>query len=115
VGKPSRWFLVAVALGALLWITAVFWGSHSEGFHFVEGKIRTSQEIHSRVGNVRKVDLPVFGHYREKFVGSDKWVKMAVHVEGDKEAVTINVALEKTNNVWTITESSIGDQHIDLN
>jgi hypothetical protein len=57
----------------------------------------------------------VFGHYREKFVGSDKWVKMAVHVEGDKEAVTIDVALGKINNVWAITESTIGDHRIDLN
>lgn len=114
MGKHARWVLVAVALGAIMWITAVFWGSHSEGFRFVEQKIRTSQEIHSRVGNVRKVGLPILGHYREKFVGSDKWVNMVVDVEGDKGAVTIRTALQKNDDVWTITESSIGDQHIDL-
>ena len=113
--KQSRWLLVAVALGIVLWVTAVFWGSHSEGFQFVEGKIRKSQEIQSRIGNVRNVTLPVFGRYREKFVGSDKWVKMIVDVEGDKGAVTISTALQKENDVWTITESSIGAQHIDLN
>jgi hypothetical protein len=113
--KQSRWLLLAVALGVVLWITGFFWGSHSEGFHFIEGKIRQSQEIQRRVGNVREVRLPVFGLYREKFVGSDKWVKMIVDVQGDKGAVTINAALEKKNDVWTITESSIGAQHLDLN
>lgn len=113
--KPSRWILVAIAFGIVMWATAVYWGSHSEGFQFVEGKVRASREIQNRVGNVRKVSLPVFGQYREKFVNSDRWVKMMVDVEGDKGAVTVSTALQKKNGVWTITESSIGTQHVDLN
>jgi hypothetical protein len=93
----------------------MFWGSHSEAFHFLEGKIRTSQEIQRRVGVVQKVTLPVFGQFREKFVGSDKWDWMTVDVSGDKGAVTIRTALQKRSNVWKITESSVGDQPIDLN
>jgi hypothetical protein len=34
----SRRILLAVALGAVMWAVAIFWGSHSEGFHFLEGK-----------------------------------------------------------------------------
>ena len=47
-------------------------------------------------------------------VGSDNWVWMIVDVTGDKGAVTIRTALQKKNDVWKITESSIGDQKIDL-
>jgi hypothetical protein len=39
---------------------------------------------------------------------------MIVDVTGDKGAVTIRTALQKKNDVWKITESSIGDQKIDL-
>jgi hypothetical protein len=97
-----------------MWAVAFFWGSHSEGFHFLEGKIRTSREIQSRVGIVQRVTLPVFGRFREKSVGSDKWVRMTVDVTGDKGAVTIRTVLQKENSVWKITKSSIGDQKIDL-
>lgn len=110
----SRRILLAVALGAVMWAAVLFWGSHSEGFHFLEGKIRTSQEIQSRVGIVQRVKLPVFGRFREKFVGSDKWVWMTVDVTGDKGTVTMRTALQKKNSVWKITESYIGDQKIDL-
>jgi hypothetical protein len=115
VRAQSRWVLVAVAFGIVMWATAVYWGSHSEGFQFVAGKLRTSREIQSRVGNVRKVTLPILGQYRERFVNSDKWVKMIVDVEGDKGSVTVRTVLQKTNGVWTVTESSIGAQHVDLN
>lgn len=71
--------------------------------------------MQSRVGDVRKVTLPVFGLYREKFVGSDKWVKMIVDVEGDRGTVQVHTALQKKNGVWSITESSIADQAVDLN
>jgi hypothetical protein len=109
-----RRLLLVVTLGVVMFVVAVFWGSHSEGFHFLEGKIRTSQEIQTRVGVVRKVTLPVSGQFREKSVGSDKWVWMIVDVNGDKGAVTIRTALQKKNNVWKITESSVDDQKINL-
>ncbi len=113
--RKRAWLLVAIALGSVMWITAAFWGSHSEGFQFVVGKIRTSQAIRSRVGNVRKVYLPVFGHYREKFVGSDKWVRMTIGVQGDKSEVMVRTVLQKNNGIWTISESFIGIQQINLN
>jgi hypothetical protein len=109
-----RWGVVAVTLGVLMYVGAVFWVSHSEGFHFIEGRIRTSEEIQGRVGAVQKVTLPMFGHFREKAVGSDKWVWMLVDVTGDKGAVTIDTAMQKRNNVWKITESSINGQKINL-
>jgi hypothetical protein len=112
--QHKRWVSLAVILGVAMWAIAVFWGSQSEGFHFVEGKIRASQEIRSRVGIVQKITLPVFGKYREKFVGSDKWVWMTVDVAGDKGTVTLRTALQKENNIWKITQSSIGDRTIDL-
>jgi hypothetical protein len=115
VRKQSRSILAAVAFAIVMWVTAVYWGSHSEGFQFVEGTVRASREIQNRVGNVRKVTLPVFGLYREKFVGSDKWVKMMVDVEGDRDTVRMQTALQKKNGVWTITESSIGSQQVNLN
>jgi hypothetical protein len=118
VKKPSsphtRRVLLAVTLGVAMWAIAVYWGSHSEGFLFLEGKIRTSQAIQSRVGIVRKVTLPMFGQFREKFVGSDKWVWMIVDVTGDKGAVRIRTALQKKNDIWKITESSIENQKIVL-
>ena len=110
-----RWILAVIAFGMVMWTTAVYWGSHSEGFAFVEGRVRASREIQNRVGNVRKVSLPVFGQYREKFVNSDRWVKMMVYVEGDRGAVTVSTELKKQNGAWTITDSSIGTQHVDLN
>jgi len=115
VGKRSRWILAAVSFVIVMWAAAVYWGSHSEGFQFVEGKVRASREIRSRVGNVRKVTLPVFGLYREKFVGSDKWAEMMVDVEGDRDTLRVQTALQKKNGVWTITESSIGSQQVNLN
>ncbi|HEV7611865.1 MAG TPA: hypothetical protein VGO37_08330 [Steroidobacteraceae bacterium] len=112
--QHKRWVLLAGVLGVVMWAIAVFWGMHSEGFHFVEGKIRASQEIQNRVGIVQNITLPVSGKYREKFVGSDKWVWMTVDVAGDKGTVTLRTALQKENNIWRITQSSIGDQKIDL-
>jgi hypothetical protein len=115
VTKPSRWILTVILLASAMWVTAIYWGSHSEGFRFLEAKIRVSREIQGLVGNVRKVTLPALGQYREKFVNSDRWVKMTVDVEGDKGTVTVNTILQKENGVWRITESSIGSRPVDLN
>ena len=117
--KQSRPFrrrriAVAAAFGVAIWVAAFVWGSHSEGFHYAEGRIRASQAIQSLVGNVRTVTMPVFGHYREKFVGSDKWVNLIVDVNGDKGGVRLRMALRKNNGIWTITESYVGGQKIDL-
>lgn len=115
MSKQQRGALLTIAFVIALWAVAVYWGSHSEGFQFIEGKVRASRAIQSRVGDVRKVTLPVFGLYREKFVGSDKWVKMIVDVEGGRGAVRVHAALQKKDGVWTITESSIGGQQVNLN
>lgn len=115
MSKRPRWAVLTITFVILMWAMAVYWGSHSEGFRFVEGRVRASKAIQSRVGDVREVTLPVFGLYREKFVGSDKWVKLIVDVEGDRGTVRVHTALQKRNGVWSITESSIADQAVDLN
>ena len=111
----SRWILTAIAFFVVMWAAAIYWGSHSEGFQLLQGRIRASPDIQSRVGNVRQVALPIFGLYREKFADSDRWVRMTVEVEGDRGSVTVRAVMRKRNDVWKITESSIGGQQIDLN
>jgi len=107
--------LPGIAIFVVGWAVAMFWGTHSEGFKFLESKVRGSAEIQRRIGNIRKVSIPLLGQYHEKFADSDRKVKMTVTAAGDRGSVTVRAVMQKKNGVWNITESYIGDQQIDLN
>ena len=110
----GRFSLFGVVLLIVLWTAAFYRGSHSEGFHFLEQRIRASQQMQGLVGRVQRVSLPALGRYREKFVGSDRWVSLIVEVQGDKGSVRVDAQLQRHNGVWVVTGSSVGTQSIDL-
>ena len=112
---PSRrWVPVVVAAFAAFYIGLYFWGTHSEGYQFLDQAVRKSSVIQQRVGTVESVRMSFLGGYRERFVDSNKWTTMTLNVNGNKGNVTVKAGAKKINGVWSVSEASIGGERVSL-
>ncbi len=67
------------------------------------------------MGEIEGVKLSYFGAYRQKFVGSDRWVTMTFNVAGNRRAATIVASAKKIDGAWSVTSSSIDGEPVSLN
>ena len=98
---------IAVLLGFLLYGGIYIYALHSDAFKFVEHVIKSSHNIEARVGAVKKVELSLFGVYKEKNVNEDKIVTMPVRVVGTGKTTVVNVEAVRRNGAWKIEGASI--------
>ena len=114
-----RWIPFVVLAFIVFYIALYFWGSHSEGYKFLDKAVRVSPEIQRRVGDVQSVHMSFLGGYTEKFVTSEsstsKTVKMTLDVVGSKGNVAVKVVSKETNGVWSVSDASINGEQINLN
>ena len=110
------WVPLALAAFVIFYAALYVSGLHSEGYRFLDSTIKKSSTIHQRVGDVQTVRLSLLGGYREKFVGSKKWLTMTLGVTGSHGAVTVKAAANKTEDgVWTVSDASIDGVPVSLN
>ncbi len=112
---PRRWMPLVIVAGIALYVMVHVYATHSEAFGFVSQIVRKSAAIQSRVGNVQQVRLGILDSYREKFAGSDKWVKMTVGVVGDKGTIKVRTSVKKAGGTWSVTDASIDGEPVNLN
>lgn len=117
---PARRWIPLVALTLVIfYIGLYFWGTHSEGYRFLDHAVRKSQVIRQLVGDVRSVRLSVLGGYSEKFVSSEttksRTVAMTLNVIGSKKGLSVKAIAKETNGIWTVSDASIDGQRINLN
>jgi len=115
VKKLGRTIAIAAFFGIALYAIVYLMASNSDGFEFIEQKIRTSEVVKEQVGNIKKVRPSLLGPYDQKTVGSDEWVSMTICVTGTGKAIELDVKAKKTNGVWVLVTAENGDQSLNLN
>lgn len=113
--KVGRSIALAAFFGVALYAIVYFMASHSEGFDFVEQKIRNSPAVKAQVGEIRKVRPALLGPYDQKTVNSDEWVSMALDVSGSLKSIELDVKIKKANGVWSIESAKSNGQNVSLN
>lgn len=113
--SPRRWAFVIPVAFLVFYVGLHMWGTHSEGYAFLDLTLRKSPEIQQRVGSVQRTRLSFLSGYSEKFVGSDKSTTMTIDVIGNKDTVTVKTSAKKINGVWSVSAASIDGTRINLN
>jgi hypothetical protein len=115
IKKISRTIAMAAFFGATLYAIVYLLAINSDGFEFMEQKIRTSEVVKEQVGDIKKVRPSLLGPYDQKTVGSEEWVSMTIGVSGTAKAIELDVKAKKTNDVWVLVTVKKGDQSLNLN
>jgi hypothetical protein len=113
--KPRTWILCIVCFGVLLYVGLRVSAESSDGYKFLDQTIRRAPQVQSRLGEVEGVKLSYFGAYRQRFVGSDRWLTMTFNVTGNRRGATIVASAKKVGGSWLVTSSSIDGEPISLN
>ena len=113
--RIGRTIAFAALFGAALYAIVYFMASHSEGFEFVEQKIRNSPAVKTQVGEIRKVRPALLGSYDQKTVNSEEWVSMTLDVSGSLKSIELDVKMKKKNGVWAIESAKSNGQNVSLN
>ena len=112
--KIGRAIALAVLCGVVLYAIVYFMASHSEAFEFVEKKIRNSQAVKARVGEIKKIRPALLGPYDQKTVNSDEWVSMAINVSGAAKSIELDVRMKKTNGIWAVESAKRDGQNFSV-
>jgi hypothetical protein len=117
--SSRRWILIALAAAVVFYVGLYLWGTHSEGYRFLDQVVRESPEIRQRVGDVKTVRMSFLNGYREKFVNSEsttsKTVTMTLNVVGSKKSLNVKAVAKETNGTWKVSEASIDGELVKLN
>ena len=105
--KVVKFIALAALLGLLLYISVYLIAGRSDAFVFAENAIKHSKSLQTKIGNVERVRLPLFGSYDENFVNGDTWVTMEVEVTGAVKTVALQIKMKKINATWAIEQSLI--------
>ena len=100
---------------SVFYVGLYFWGTHSEGYRFLDQAVRGSPLIQQRVGTVQSVKMSFLGGYREKFVDSDRRETMTLNIAGSKGSVTVKATAKRANGTWSVSEASIDGERVSLN
>jgi hypothetical protein len=106
---------LAVIFGLALYIGVYFVATHSDGFEFIEERVRSSQAIRGQVGDIKEVRPSLLGSYDHKTVNADEWVSMTIDVIGSLKHIEIDVKAKKTNGAWKIESAQLGEQAVEVN
>lgn len=115
VKKISRTIAIAALFGAALYAVVYLLAINSDGFKFIEQKIRNSQIVKEQVGIIRKVRPSLLGPYDQKTVGSDEWVSINITVTGTVKSIELDVRAKKTADAWVLEAAKQGEQSLNLN
>jgi hypothetical protein len=107
--------ILAAFLGVLLYVAVYFMASHGEAFEFAEHAIRNSQSLHSQVGKIESVRIPLFAAYKEKSFNAETWVTMTVEIVGSVKTIELQMRMKKINGDWMIEQASIDGNSVALN
>ena len=113
--KPRTWVLIVVCFGIALFVGLRISALSSDGYRFLDETIRRAPQLQSRLGEIEGVKLSYFGAYRQKAVGSDRWVTMTFNVTGNRRAATVLASAKKVGGSWSVTSSSIDGEQVSLN
>ena len=115
IKKISRSIAVAAVFGAALYVVVYLLAMNSDGFKFIEQKIRNSQIVNEQVGAIHTVRPSLLGPYDQKTVGSDEWVSMSITVTGAVKAIELDVRAKKVDGNWVVEATKQGNQTLSLN
>jgi hypothetical protein len=113
--KSNRWkvfrgYLIALpivlAIGALLYYVYI---PNSAGFEAARSVVTDLPDVRSRVGQVQRVTVLPFRPFRERFVGSDRFVLLSLGVRGDRGQIKVRIRMVRSNDKWRVDYWNIVD------
>lgn len=107
MNKISRWALVVVIAGFILYVGIYIYGSRSDAYRFSQTWLEQSESVKSAVGDNRHYRLSPWGGFSQRFAGDKTTVLLDIEVTGTKGAVTVRLELQKVGDVWTVVNSGI--------
>ena len=80
----GRWIQIVIIASIAFEIGLHVWGTHSDAYRYLKGVVRSSPEIHRRIGDVRSVRMGLLGGFSEN--GSETSVRatMTLVVTGSR-------------------------------
>ena len=115
VKRVAKFLGLSLVLGTILYASVYFIAWHSDGFKFIEQRIKNSQEIKSQVGNIKQIRPSLLGPYHSKSIDSDEWVSITISVVGVERSIELEVKAMKVNDLWTLESVKHGEKIISLN
>lgn len=100
-------------LSFILVVSVYMYSRQSDALKFVRERVEHSEYMRALVGENMDVNIPVFGGFSERFIGSNRIVKMNIAVSGSKKSVILYVVLSKNMNIWSVDSLSIDGINVD--
>jgi hypothetical protein len=111
----GRWIPIVIIAAIVFDIGLHVWGTHSDAYRYLKGVVRSSAEIHKRVGDVRSIRMGLLSGFSERASETATWATMTLIVDGNDGEVTVKAEVEENNGKWTTTEAWINGRETTLN
>ncbi|MBL1276517.1 MAG: hypothetical protein COB30_010540 [Ectothiorhodospiraceae bacterium] len=96
---------LALTIAVASWIGGYAFFVNSEEWRSAEQVIKKSEVIQSRVGNVKYIELSLWGFRRYSSSGNWAIVELDLVIAGDKDVADFSVEIEKNRKgVWKIKQ-----------
>jgi len=96
---------LALTIAVASWLGGYAFFVNSEEWHSAEQVIKKSEIIKSRVGDVKDIELSLWGFRRYSSSGDWARVELDLGISGEKDVAKFFVEIEKSRKgVWTIKQ-----------
>lgn len=110
-----RWVLVIISAAILFYFGVYVWGTNSSAYRYLNSVVRSSPEIHRRVGDVSGVRLGIVGGYSENYSDQKTRAIMTLIVHGNRGEIAVKAKVEKNDGNWVILGAWIDGKKATLN
>lgn len=98
---------LALTIAFASWIGGYVFFVNSEEWHSAEQVIKKSEVIKSRVGDVKDIELSLWGFRRYSSSGDWARVELDLEISGEKDVADFSVEIEKNRKgIWLIKQIS---------
>ncbi len=95
MNRLTRWIVIAITAGSLLFAGIFLYASRSEPYQFSEHWLRNSAEVREKVGEVERTRLSFTGVFSDEFKGDVRRARVSTYVRGSKGSLIAHLQLQK--------------------
>lgn len=104
------WLLAGLPVAALGFGYCTLYIPNSAGFQAASAAVAKIPDVQARVGKVQGIEVLPFQPFRERFVGSERFVLLSLRVRGDAGEMKMRINLASRDGQWKVEDWQVLDR-----